>query len=320
MPPERDIDEQIRMHLTVLAYNIENSNQRNLQDINIYSEGTCSGLLNLLWDTNLIDLNREVVGNFPAIDLLDQEKKLFIQVTSDNSLDKIRKTLEKSQKVSKEKKIDISPKVLLLRFNKPKRAKSFTIDETTSFNDSDVICLNDLAHAIQNQDTSKKAKILDYIKERIPIGEEVQPYSLEVYLLRKFFESLSSIEVDTTNPQPATESEIEKKKVIYADFWQQIQNRYRAVLDQQRERSFKAAFDRIGQADRLRLTQYLGVESIKLLDTIDPSDPNVVIEQLKKIIIEQINLPLVSEVDVLHFLYYEFHHCNVLPIYDEVAA
>jgi hypothetical protein len=319
MPPERDIDNQIRMHLAVLSYSIENSNQRNLQDINIYSEGICAGLLNILWDTNLLDLNREVAGNFPAIDLLDEASSLFIQVTSDDSLDKIRTTLTKSKKVAKEKNIAIAPKVLLLRFNKPKRKKTIQVDESVTFPNSDVICLNDLAHAIQNEGIAKKRSILEYIKEHIPIDGTAPTYSLEVYMLRKFFESLSSASSEINDLQPISESEIEKKQALYAEFWQQIQSRYRAVLDQQRERSFSAAFDRINQADRIRLTQYLGLESMKIINTLDSADPNTVIELLKQDIIEKINLPLVSEIDITHFLYYEFHHCIVLPIYEEAV-
>jgi Ni,Fe-hydrogenase maturation factor len=327
MPPDRDIDEQIRKHLAVLAYIIENSNQRNLQDINIYSEGTAAGLLNLLWDSKLIDLNREVVGNFPAIDLLDQDKNLFIQVTSDDTLSKIRKTHEKALEVSKSRKIDISPKILLLRFNKPNRKSTFTIIKAeenkgvdVTFENKDVICLNDLAHEIQNAETAKKSLILDYIKSRIPMEPESETFSLEVFMLRKFFESLSKSSEETGDTQPVSESEIEKKKAIYRDFWVQIQVRYRSVLDQQRERSFKAAFDRIGQADRLRMTQYLAIESMTIIDTLESPDPNEVIALLKEKIIQKIKLPLVSEMDIIHFLYYEFHHCNVLPIYDEVLA
>jgi hypothetical protein len=320
MPPARTVDEQIRMHLTVLAYNIENSNQRNLQDINIYAENIASGLLNLLWDTNLIDLNRDISGNFPAIDLSDEESGLFIQVTSDDSLDKIRGTVKKSKTVAEQKQVTISPKILLLRFKKPQRTRTFKLEKNVNFNDEDVICLNDLAHQIQNQELSKKSNILDYIKLHLPITETTAQYPLEVYTLRKFFESLSSIEFDDSAQTMTTESELEKKKQLYLQFWTQIQQRYRAVLDQQRERSFKAAFDRIGQADRLRLTQYLGIESIKILDTIETGDPNNVLDALKNEIMTRINLPLVSEVDVIHFLYYEFHHCNVLPIFDEVLA
>ncbi len=308
------------MHLTVLAYNIENSNQRNLQDINIYAENIASGLLNLLWDTNLIDLNRDISGNFPAIDLSDEESGLFIQVTSDDSLDKIRGTVKKSKTVAEQKQVTISPKILLLRFKKPQRTRTFKLEKNVNFNDEDVICLNDLAHQIQNQELSKKSNILDYIKLHLPITETTAQYPLEVYTLRKFFESLSSIEFDDSAQTMTTESELEKKKQLYLQFWTQIQQRYRAVLDQQRERSFKAAFDRIGQADRLRLTQYLGIESIKILDTIETGDPNNVLDALKNEIMTRINLPLVSEVDVIHFLYYEFHHCNVLPIFDEVLA
>lgn len=326
MPPERDIDEQIRMHLSVLSYFIENANQRNLQDINIYSEGTCAGLLNLLWSSSLIDLNRETIANYPAVDLFDESRGLFIQVTSDDSLDKIRDTLSKSKKVAEDRGVSIEPKVMLLRFNKPKRKSRFNLNKASDevpavyFNNNDIICLNDLAHEIQNLNIAKKRQILNYLIERIPISMTTQTHSVEVYVLRKFFETLSSSNEGLAESSPLSDSELEKKREIYIDFWKKIQNRYRTVLDQQRERSFKAAFDRIGQADRVRLTQYLGIESIKIIDSMTAQDPNAVIEELKSKIIEKIELPLVSETDIVHFLYYEFHHCNVLPIYEELTV
>lgn len=322
MPPERDIDEAIRMHLSVLSYMIENANQRNLQDINMYSEGTAAGLLNLMWDTKLKDLNKEVEGNFPAIDLLDEDARLFIQVTSDDSTLKIKNTVDKSAKVPQVNSAEVAPKVLLLRFNKPKRKKEFYInkEKTQKFRDEDVICLNDLAHQIQNMSVEKKRKVIDYLQAEVPIGDAGITFPLEVYLLRKLFESLSSENDDLEYTSPVTESEVDKKREKYTEFWQQIQFRYRMVLSQQRERSFKAAFDRIGQADKLRLTQYLSIESIKVLDRSDSSDPNQVIDQLKIEIMNKIKLPLVSEIDITHFLYYEFHHCNVLPLFDEVSA
>lgn len=322
MPPERDIDEAIRMHLSVLSYIIENANQRNLQDINMYSEGTAASLLNLMWDTSLKDLNKEVEGNFPVIDLLDEGAQLFIQVTSDDSISKIKNTVDKSAKVPQLKSAKVTPKILLLRFNKPKRQKEFYIDKEKKkkFRNEDVICLNDLAHQIQNLSVEKKRKIIEYLQTEVPIGDAGITFPLEVYLLRKLFESLSSENDDLEITTPVTESEIDKKREKYTEFWQQIQLRYRMVLSQQRERSFKAAFDRIGQADRLRLTQYLSIESVKVLDQIDSDDPNEVIERLKTEIVSKIKLPLVSEVDITHFLYYQFHHCNVLPLLDEVAV
>lgn len=319
MPPARDIDEQVRKHLSVLAYCIENSNQRNLQDINIYSEGVACGLLNILWGTNLIDLNREVSGNYPAIDLFDVENSIFLQVTSDDSLKKIRDTVVKSKKIEAENGLAITPKVLLLRFDKPKRAKTFKLNGDDQFTNAGVICLNDLAHEIQNQELNKKSEILEYIKVNIPIASDQAQYSLEVYLLKKLFESLASVNITDNGLCQVSESELGKKRQLYELFWTQIQVRYRSVLDQQRERSFKAAFDRLGEADRLRLTQYLGFESTKILDSTPGGNPNDVIDRLKEKIILDLSLPLISEIDVVHFLYYEFHNCNVLPIYDEVS-
>lgn len=64
----------------------------NHQDINVDSEDFIMLLLNYLFDWNLVNANT-IKRNYPGIDLIDEDNKIAIQVTSDYSSAKINHTL-----------------------------------------------------------------------------------------------------------------------------------------------------------------------------------------------------------------------------------
>lgn len=65
-------------------------------DINKISEDVVCGLFRELYGfAHLRNLNSEEISNFPGIDLADDKVRVAIQVTSDKSLDKIKKTIQK---------------------------------------------------------------------------------------------------------------------------------------------------------------------------------------------------------------------------------
>jgi hypothetical protein len=84
---------RIAEKLTVLQYYLENVTSINLNDGNLMAENFTAGLLNIMFDWELINLNstRNVVG----IDLGDYSNKIAIQVTRDNSRKKIEETIKK---------------------------------------------------------------------------------------------------------------------------------------------------------------------------------------------------------------------------------
>ena len=78
--------------LALLSKQVELLNAVNLYDINIIAEDFFTELLNLIFGYKLKNVN-VVEKNAPAIDLIDEENKISIQVTSDNSSTKIRHTI-----------------------------------------------------------------------------------------------------------------------------------------------------------------------------------------------------------------------------------
>jgi len=79
---------------------VKNKGKLKLNDINIIAEDILVPILGIVYDTNLKNLNDEK-SNYPGIDLASDEyitfgntkKKLAFQITSTNSIDKIKKTL-----------------------------------------------------------------------------------------------------------------------------------------------------------------------------------------------------------------------------------
>ena len=89
--------EKISQYLSIIKTNIENDNINGYYNI-------VAKLLELVYGYNFINTN-DIYPNYPAIDLADNERRISVQVTSDNSIEKINRTFEVF-KNSKEKLID----------------------------------------------------------------------------------------------------------------------------------------------------------------------------------------------------------------------
>jgi len=104
---------RISDHLGMLSYRVDMRNAIQLLDLNIVAEDFYKELLNRIYSLKLVNLNTEKV-NVKAIDLGDREARLAIQVTSDNSIGKIRATVKKFSKANLYKEFD-TLKILLLK-------------------------------------------------------------------------------------------------------------------------------------------------------------------------------------------------------------
>ena len=78
--------------LALLSSQVSVRNAINLYDINIVAESFYSELLNLIENLNLKNVNT-IKKNAPGIDLADEGNRISIQVTSDNTSNKIKHTI-----------------------------------------------------------------------------------------------------------------------------------------------------------------------------------------------------------------------------------
>lgn len=79
-----------------LTSRIKLSNKLNLTDINIYCENDLIQILNNIYKWQLYNANKQN-KNAKAIDLLDDNNRIAIQITSDTSTKKIKDSLTKFQ-------------------------------------------------------------------------------------------------------------------------------------------------------------------------------------------------------------------------------
>lgn len=156
---------QIKRALGSLSYEVSMSTSLNQLSINVHAEQFFSELLNFLFNYNLINTNFEE-QNAASIDLLDEENRIAIQVTSDSSLNKVRKTLDKFCERKFHKKVD---RLIILNLIKKTKHKEQTIGEDNfkiSLKD-DVWDYTDLISEINNLEITKLIEINELINKHL---------------------------------------------------------------------------------------------------------------------------------------------------------
>ncbi len=89
----KNLLDDIRKRLASLQSYIRPGGALHLTDINIHAEDFVAGLLNAVYGWSLVNANR-AKSNYPCIDLVDEHRKIGVQVTSEEGSAKITNTLE----------------------------------------------------------------------------------------------------------------------------------------------------------------------------------------------------------------------------------
>ncbi|MEN6313466.1 MAG: SMEK domain-containing protein, partial [Clostridiaceae bacterium] len=152
---------QISNRLATLIYEVSLQNSISLFDINIISEDFFKDLLNIIFDYKLINLNIEE-KNASSIDLVDIDKRIAIQVTSDNSASKIRNTIESF--IRKGLYISYDRLIILTIAPKKRYRKPFQTNGKFIFNNKkDILSVQSLLTTIRSQETSTLKKIAEFL-------------------------------------------------------------------------------------------------------------------------------------------------------------
>ena len=94
----KDFIDNINSKLTYLSMMITNSSSLNLLELNVHAENFYASLFNHIFNIHLENINT-TKHNVASIDLIDNENKLFVQVTSNARKSKIEDTLEKASEI-----------------------------------------------------------------------------------------------------------------------------------------------------------------------------------------------------------------------------
>ncbi|MFX4218027.1 SMEK domain-containing protein [Aliarcobacter butzleri] len=141
--------------LSFLSLKVQKNNHQGLYDINKICESIFLHLLNCSYDYNLKDANNILYTNFPAIDLIDHDEELVIQVTSTTTTQKIYSSIKKLKSLK-----DFSSYKLKMCYisEKPKFSKKqLNSIAEKGLTTSDLISIDDIIKVATSNNEKRKA-------------------------------------------------------------------------------------------------------------------------------------------------------------------
>lgn len=163
--------DEIVQYLIILRWYVEKQNYIGNTYINKKGEDFFCRLLNLVYNLELINLNKLQV-NFPAIDLADNKKRICYQVTSMSTLNKIRETLDKFKKRELYKEYDcINILIIGKKARHDKRKENLNYNEFKFTYKDNVLDTFDLIKEIEKKNINELDDILSFFK--IEFGDSI---------------------------------------------------------------------------------------------------------------------------------------------------
>ena len=162
-----------RRYLSIWKENIGLDNELGLTDINHDAEDFCCGLLNIVLDARLQNLNL-LQMNFPAVDLADPDARICVQVTSTAGAEKITHTLDKFFANGLHGDYD---RVIVMILGKKKNYRTeFPQQEGFRFDPArDIWDITKLLTQIAGLDMARLNRVDAYLREQFDDLEELTP-------------------------------------------------------------------------------------------------------------------------------------------------
>lgn len=168
----------VEERLAVLSYRIEVRSKLNILDLHLHSEDFYLHFLNRVFGWRLENVNA-FAPNTEAIDLIDRDRKIIIQVSATATKQKVESALAKDSLSSYEgynfKFVSISKDASHLRGDRFSNPHELTFDPK-----SDVLDIPSILKAIKSLDISDQRGVHDFIREEL--GEQVSPERIETNL------------------------------------------------------------------------------------------------------------------------------------------
>jgi hypothetical protein len=302
--------------LGVLSYQVEYRNSINLYDINIVAEDFFRDFLNLVYDYKLINLN-SIDKNTSSIDLGDKESSLSIQVTSDNSSTKIKKTIDKFNENNLYKQY--KRLVILILTQKKKYTATFSTEGKFSFDKkSDVWDFKKIISDIRDLDIEKLKLIADFLDMEMNrvVSNQIHVQSSEVETIVDLIEYLSTNKKFRKN---------EKNTIVDPDH--KINTRFKEYADFLKKLYMKLVSIYGSSVSEANLT--LGLDEIKemvigtyLMDISDKylkasnENPQLALEKLTDFFSEELGKSgkKYDKMAIKYYLISQTIRCNVFPI------
>ncbi|MDO5432999.1 SMEK domain-containing protein [Eubacterium sp.] len=314
--------------LSYICSKTEANNSIHLFDINTHSETFYASLLNIIFDWELLNANHEEM-NIVGIDLIDKQNKIAIQVTSDSSSTKIKKTIELfSQHHFYETYTTLF--ILIIVMNHPNYTTEFITNGLFVFNKTEhILCIKDLIKKISSLSTEKLKDLNEYLCKEVQIYQKPPTRSV----LCEFIKNLSN-SIDDAIPVNATNDLLPfdiSEKIEYNSL-----KKYRTIVDDYGEYCSvcEHAFQTLaGNAKKSKTfvlhwikDKYILVRNEVLADASTENflsslkeNSDIIIDRLKDLIVEFLKNNshddlCIEEMDYCcsYFLCYAFCSCKIL--------
>ena len=187
---------KIVVNLNSLAFFINKSNVLGLTDGNKLSENFFRDLLNDTFGYNLKNLNNDN-PNCAGVDLGDEKEKICIQVTSDNSSEKIQESINKTENDGRHNNYD---RIVIMIIGYKKKYKTTFNTTRFKFNfKKDIWDLSDIARKIQDSnDIGIATKVSDFLDSQLDPVIGINPIILNdqdmALLIDSIYDFLNHIE------------------------------------------------------------------------------------------------------------------------------
>jgi len=316
MKRKADLEKIISL-LSHLQLCVKNSNSISLTDINIIAEDFFRDLLNLIYDLNLKNINLIEGKNFPAIDLVDENKKIVYQVTSDSSKRKIKYTINKfiENKLFQKYKI-----LFFMIIGDKKRYKSkfdtkgkFVFDESKHIKG-----IVDVINDVRSFRGEKITKILNFLETEL----EPKLYSAEgtvaneietiMDLIEYLSDESNSVKLRKITSEPDPEKKIYKRFANHASFLKgEIQSYIPMYAHKRQEAENSIGLDSIRTG---LIRTYLRYKSDAFLRA-SKNNPTEALDKLTDFFVENLskNKKKYDNGAIRYYLIYQIIQCNVFP-------
>ncbi|OQX97075.1 MAG: hypothetical protein B6I24_09950 [Bacteroidetes bacterium 4572_128] len=174
---------RINRSLSLMRFEIEQLNKINLTDYNIIAENFYKDLL-VFYGFELKNLN-EKKYNAESIDLVDEENKIAIQVTSRNDAKKIHDTIKGFNKPE----YDEYKQLIMFLIGKPKLKykADFTKKNLFSFDKKkDIIDVDDIIKKFRSYPAKQLEPIVDFLEKKSEINEKSDPDGKSLRFIEHF--------------------------------------------------------------------------------------------------------------------------------------
>lgn len=194
--------------LNYLAYRIESRGRLNLLDEHLHSENFYLHLFNMLFKYNLENLNKSL-QNVAAIDLIDHQNKIIIQVSAICTKSKIETSLEKD--IIKQFK-DYNFKFLSISKDASyQRRNIFYNPHSISFDPStDIYDITSILKTISTFDIDDFRSVYEFIKKELSRGADERNLDSNLATIINILSKEKWDDVDYTSPN-VNSFEIDRK-------------------------------------------------------------------------------------------------------------